>query len=57
LILIGSVSHGSQLNYVGEELKRLKILSALDMLSPVYDPSRSRSMTAADGFGMQCWGK
>jgi SAM-dependent methyltransferase len=37
LIPIGPVSHAPRLNYTDEELKQVKILSALDMLSPVYD--------------------
>ena len=37
LIPIGPISHAPRLNYTDEELKRVKILSALDMLSPVYD--------------------
>lgn len=37
LIPIGPVSHAPRLNYKDEELKQVKILSALDMLSPVYD--------------------
>jgi SAM-dependent methyltransferase len=37
LIPIGPVSHAPRLNYTDEQLKEVKILSALDMLSPVYD--------------------
>jgi SAM-dependent methyltransferase len=37
LIPIGPISHAPRLNYTDEELKQVKILSALDMLSPVYD--------------------
>ncbi len=37
LIPIGPISHAPRLNYTDDELKQVKILSALDMLSPVYD--------------------
>ncbi len=37
LIPIGPISHAPRLNYTDEELKQVKILSALDMLSPFYD--------------------
>jgi SAM-dependent methyltransferase len=38
LIPIGPISHADKgLNYTDEELKQVKILSALDMLSPTYD--------------------
>jgi len=37
LIPIGPISHAPRLNYTDKELKQVKILSALDMLSPVYD--------------------
>jgi SAM-dependent methyltransferase len=38
LIPIGPLSHAERgLNYTEKELKQVKILSALDMLSPVYD--------------------
>jgi SAM-dependent methyltransferase len=38
LIPIGPISHAERgLNYTDEELKQVKILSALDMLSPAYD--------------------
>jgi hypothetical protein len=37
LIPIGPISHAPRLNYTDDELKEVKILSALDMLSPVYD--------------------
>ena len=37
LIPIGPISHAPRLNYTHEELKQVKILSALDMLSPAYD--------------------
>jgi SAM-dependent methyltransferase len=38
LIPIGPISHRDKgLNYTDEELKQVKILSALDMLSPVHD--------------------
>jgi SAM-dependent methyltransferase len=37
LIPIGPVSHAPRLNYTDEELKQVKILSALDMLSPIHD--------------------
>jgi len=37
LIPIGPISHAPRLNYTDDELKLVKILSALDMLSPVYD--------------------
>jgi len=33
----GPISHAPRLNCTDEELKQLKILSALDMLLPVYD--------------------
>lgn len=37
LIPIGAVSHKPKLDYTDEELKQVKILSALDMFSPVHD--------------------
>jgi SAM-dependent methyltransferase len=37
LIPLGPISHAPRLNYTDAELKEVKILSALDMLSPVYD--------------------
>jgi SAM-dependent methyltransferase len=37
LIPIGPISHAPRLNYTDDELKQVKVLSALDMLSPVYD--------------------
>lgn len=37
LIPIGPISHAPRLIYTDEELKQVKILSALDMYSPVYD--------------------
>jgi len=37
LIPIGPISHAPRLNYTDDELKQVKILSALDMLSPKYD--------------------
>ena len=37
LIPIGPISHAPRLNYTDEQLKEVKILSALDMLSPAYD--------------------
>jgi SAM-dependent methyltransferase len=37
MIPIGPISHAPRLNYTDEELKQVKILSALDMFSPVYD--------------------
>jgi SAM-dependent methyltransferase len=37
VIPIGPISHAPRLNYTDEELKQVKILSALDMLSPKYD--------------------
>jgi SAM-dependent methyltransferase len=37
LIPIGPISHAPRLNYTDEELKQVKILSALDMISPMYD--------------------
>src|SRR5260370_41158688 len=37
LIPIGPISHAPRLNYTDDELKQVKILSALDMLAPVYD--------------------
>jgi SAM-dependent methyltransferase len=36
-IPIGPISHAPRLNYTDDELKEVKILSALDMLSPTYD--------------------
>ena len=36
-IPIGPISHAPRLNYTDDELKEVKILSALDMLSPKYD--------------------
>lgn len=45
LIPIGPISHAPRLNYTDEELKQVKILSALDMLSPVYDqPQRMQDV-------------
>lgn len=41
LIPIGPTSHAPRLNYTDEELKQVKILSALDMLSPAYDQPQS----------------
>ena len=41
LIPIGPVSHAPRLIYTDEELKQVKILSALDMYSPVYDQPQS----------------
>ena len=37
LIPIGAISHKPKLDYTDEELKQVKILSALDMFSPVHD--------------------
>ncbi|MBI3669971.1 MAG: class I SAM-dependent methyltransferase [Acidobacteria bacterium] len=37
LIPIGPISHKPKLEYTDEELKEVKMLSALDMLSPVHD--------------------
>src|SRR6266849_9038236 len=37
LIPIGPLSHKPKLDYTDEELKQVKILSALDMFSPVHD--------------------
>ena len=37
LIPIGPISHQPKLDYTNEELKQVKILSALDMFSPVHD--------------------
>ena len=37
LIPIGPISHKPKLDYADEELKQVKILSALDMFSPVHD--------------------
>ena len=37
LIPIGPISHAPRLTYTDEQLKQVKILSALDMYSPVYD--------------------
>jgi hypothetical protein len=37
LIPIGPVSHAPRLNFTDEELIQVKILSALDMYSPVHD--------------------
>ncbi len=41
LIPIGPISHAPRLNYTDEELKQVKILSALDMYAPVYDQPQS----------------
>jgi SAM-dependent methyltransferase len=41
LIPIGPVSHAPRLIYTDDELKQVKILSALDMYSPVYDQPQS----------------
>ncbi len=37
IIPIGPISHAPRLNYTDAELKQVKILSALDMISPKYD--------------------
>jgi SAM-dependent methyltransferase len=37
LVPIGPISHAPRLIYTDEELKQVKILSAMDMFSPVYD--------------------
>jgi hypothetical protein len=37
LIPIGPISHKPKLDYSEEELKQVKILSALEMFSPVHD--------------------
>lgn len=37
LIPIGPISHKPKFDYTDEELKEIKVLSALDMLSPVHD--------------------
>jgi SAM-dependent methyltransferase len=41
LIPIGPISHAPRLIYTDEELKQVKILSALDMYAPVYDQPQS----------------
>jgi len=41
LIPIGPVSHAPRLNFTDEELIQVKILSALDMYSPVHDPPQT----------------
>jgi len=41
LIPIGPISHAPRLIYTDEELKQVKILSALDMLAPAYDQPQS----------------
>jgi SAM-dependent methyltransferase len=41
LIPIGPISHAPKLIYTDEQLKQVKILSALDMYSPVYDQPQS----------------
>src|SRR5271155_3210734 len=41
LIPIGPISHAPRLIYTDEQLKQVKILSALDMYSPVYDQPQS----------------
>ena len=48
LIPIGALSHAERgLNYTAKQLKQVKILSALDMLSPVYDqPQRVEDVRA-----------
>jgi SAM-dependent methyltransferase len=47
LIPIGPISHAPRLNYTDEQLKEIKILSALDMLSPKYDqPQRIEDVQA-----------
>ena len=47
LIPIGPISHKPKLDYTDEELKEVKILSALDMLSPVHDhPQRIEDVRA-----------
>jgi SAM-dependent methyltransferase len=47
LIPIGPISHKPKLDYTDEELKEVKILSALDMLSPAHDhPQRIEDVRA-----------
>jgi SAM-dependent methyltransferase len=47
LIPIGPISHKPKLDYTDEELKEVKILSALDMLSPAHDhPQRIQDVRA-----------
>ena len=47
VIPIGPISHAPRLNYTDDELKEVKILSALDMLSPKYDqPQKIESVRA-----------
>ena len=47
LIPIGPLSHKPKLDYTDEELKEVKILSALDMLSPAHDhPQRIEDVRA-----------
>jgi SAM-dependent methyltransferase len=54
LIPIGPISHAPRLNYTDEDLKQVKILSALDMFSPVYDqPQRMEDVQQwFDGAGL-----
>jgi len=44
LIPIGPISHKPKLDYTDEELKQVKILSALDMFSPVHDHPQTLEM-------------
>ena len=47
LIPIGPISHAPRLIYTDEELKQVKILSALDSTTPVYDqPQRMETVSA-----------
>ena len=48
LIPIGPISHAPRLIYTDDELKQVKILSALDMYAPVYD--QPQSMEAVQGW-------
>jgi SAM-dependent methyltransferase len=41
LVPIGPISHAPRLVYTDDQLKQVKILSALDMLSPKYDQPQS----------------
>lgn len=47
LIPIGPVSHWPKLDFTDEELKEVKVLSALDMLSPAHDHPQTISAVQA----------
>jgi SAM-dependent methyltransferase len=53
LIPIGPISHAPRLIYTDEQLKQVKILSALDMYSPVYDQPQTME-TVQQWFADAC---